>query len=198
MDSTQQKLGKSLGLDSDLLVSKFTKFKDTKETSEKDKDKVKQKISGPSLRDKKPKSSGKQKTTGKSPRDKKSRSSGKQALGKKAVHEDVASDAEEAEMEDTVVDNEAAASEPVDDDNNIEDSELYKRAKKRDLRWNTKYDTLDFYSDMNSSNVIYVYTNILQKAVFGESEKMLPTEVLDKLKELDPQQRRMVFEKKKK
>jgi hypothetical protein len=154
-------------------------------------------MSGPSLRDKKPKSSGKQKTTGKSPRDKKSRSSGKQALSKKTVHEDVASDAEEAEMEDTVVDNEAAASEPVDDNNNIEDSQLYKRVKKRDLRWNTEYDTLDFYSDMNSSNVLHAYTTIIEKAVFGESEKMLPTEVLDKLKELDAQHRRMVFEERK-
>lgn len=132
IDSTNKKLGKALDLDSEILVSGFTKLKGLKRLSEKDK--VKQKITGPSLRDKKLKSSGKQKTTGKSPRDKKSRSSGKQALSKKAVHEDVASDAEEAEMEDTVVDNEAAASEPIDDNNNIEDSQLYKRVKKRDLR----------------------------------------------------------------
>jgi hypothetical protein len=62
----------------------------------------------------------------------------------------MASDAEEAEMEDTVVDSEVAASEPVDDNNNIEDSQLYQRVKKRDMRWNTEYDTLDFYSDMNA------------------------------------------------
>jgi hypothetical protein len=137
-----------LELDNDLLVSRFTKLKDVKRRCEKDK--VKQKITGTSLRDKKPKSSGEQKATGRSPRAKKSRSSGKQALSNKAVHEDMASDAEEAEMEDTVVDSEVAASEPVDDNNNMEDSQLYQRVKKRDMRWNTEYDTLDFYSDMNA------------------------------------------------
>jgi hypothetical protein len=134
MDSTNKKLGKALELDSEILVSRFTKLKDSKRLSEKDK--VKQKITGPSLRDKKPKSSGKQKTTGKSdkkskssakqkvagksPRAKKSKSSGKQAPSKKAVHEDAESDAEGAEMESIIVDNE-----PVDN-NAIEDSELYK------------------------------------------------------------------------
>jgi hypothetical protein len=208
MDSTNKKLGKALELNSDLLVPRFTKLEDVKRRCEKDK--VKQKINAPSLRDKKPKSSGNQKTTGKSdkkykssakqkiaggsPRAKKSKSSGKPATSKKAVHEDAESDAEGAEMESIVVENEPVDNEPVDN-NAIEHSELYKLFEKRDPRWSSEYDTVDFYSDMTASSVQYAYWKIMEMAVFGESEGLRSTEVLDKLKELDAQHRGMVFEK---
>jgi hypothetical protein len=48
---------------------------------------------------------------------------------------------------------------------------------------------------MTASNVQYAYRKIVEMAVFGKSEDMRSTELLDKLKGLDAQHRGMIFEK---
>ena len=177
MKSSKNKLGNAMGLDSQLLVSGFSKLKDVRSPP----GKPKQKITGKSLRDKKP-----------------GPSTQKHSSKKYVTEEDDNDEAVEpnasrlpvADMDDEPSDQPDAGNESRR--HNVADSDLYKRVKADDTEKSTRQN---FLVHAVLVDVHHKYQPITAKAVYGKAKSLTTDKVLEKLSGLSAEHREMLFKK---